>query len=443
MLVHRQGRHEGAYVLLTGAGASISSGYPSGSRVRDEYLQFLYGKLDVQQLARLFQEEFGEAASFSAVSGRMKQRFAEDSMRAVIGPLFQSATPNAAYKKLSGLIDNRFFALDVFTTNWDPALETCVERAKPVVEVADMRIGTEWHFKIHKLHGTFDRPETLVWDQDVLRKWQIDKLRAELYEHPLLVIGYSASDRDVMDAILPAIRESPIREAWVVGLSSDKAPSAEIRSLLEAADKPNNYINASFDEFIDEFCKAVEAKRREMRASDISMARFVPFTGNVYRVVRVGFPWKPPQAMMVGGRFHSAGGHVLYAASTPELAFDELQSVFRPTAEIEDLVPPAARLSSDPDARPWTLVELKLNLHKCLDLRSEKTRREWEVDLHDLVGSDLSVSQGLAVRAREAGAEGIVAPSRLSSNAASIAVFSDALLTESSISIVRQLPMDD
>jgi len=58
------------------------------------------------------------------------------------------------------------------------------------------------------------------------------------------------------------------------------------------------------------------------------------------------------------------------------------------------------------------VVELEVKLQRCLDFTDENVRRDWDVALAVLLARERTVSQGLAIRVREAGAEAIIVPSR-------------------------------
>src|SRR3712207_5670129 len=94
MIAQVRGRTGGGYLIFTGAGASVSSGYPLGQQVIDRYLELLYPYELPESRVELFKKEHSCPPTFAAVSQTVLERFGANRARDWILPLFQKGQPS-------------------------------------------------------------------------------------------------------------------------------------------------------------------------------------------------------------------------------------------------------------------------------------------------------------------------------------------------------------
>lgn len=128
------------------------------------------------------------------------------------------------------------------------------------------------------------------------------------------------------------------------------------------------------------------------------------------------------------GRYNVIGCAALYLASSPNLAVTEhlhLNEVF----EVKQFPP---RL----------LVSVRVTLSRVLDLTDAGTRAYLGVTLDDLAAeysqdpAHPSITQTIAVRARKAGIEALLAPSALISDHSNLVVFRDNIASPEALEVI-------
>jgi hypothetical protein len=120
-------------------------------------------------------------------------------------------TDGALRKELEALQAIRPHA--IITTNYDKFLELVFPEYQPVIGQEIIRGQSLSVGEVFKIHGCTSRPASLVFTQDdydefaVRKKYLSAKLLTFFSEHPLIFIGYSASDPNIQ-AILADIDEA-------------------------------------------------------------------------------------------------------------------------------------------------------------------------------------------------------------------------------------------
>ncbi|HEX7318468.1 MAG TPA: SIR2 family protein [Pyrinomonadaceae bacterium] len=213
------------FVLLVGAGASISSGCSPTARLADDVLESYertrfeewqasvaaaaalspeFGELKAKEVARLKLEAFYERWA----------RLDHNTKFSILNRhLLQSTTPSEGYKDLARLITAGYFGL-ALSTNLDNLLERALGdagwrepehfvvsvngRDKPE-EVRYQLESPRTPFKLVKLHGTLASPGSYAFTPDEIFSFE-EKIKPELARYlnrGLLVVGHSFQDRDI------------------------------------------------------------------------------------------------------------------------------------------------------------------------------------------------------------------------------------------------------
>ena len=210
-------------MVLVGAGASRWAGLPAWKEVVCELARDLAPALReavpeaAQRFAPPSPEEPLSVDAYLKIGEAYRWVCGADRLSTRLRALFDASHVDVSRLPLHRLLVRLSDVVPAFyTTNFDDLLERSFAAAgKPYQVVADARDLHEWRFDevdgafvprfpIYKLHGTLDRPETLVLgEKDFLR-------RAGLAAHPIdlrfcsdvvgrevLLVGYSFSDPNV------------------------------------------------------------------------------------------------------------------------------------------------------------------------------------------------------------------------------------------------------
>ncbi|QIN84405.1 RES domain-containing protein [Rubrobacter tropicus] len=420
MIASQRGRRGGGYVVFTGAGASVSSGYPLGEKVKDRYLELLYPCKSPGSQRELFKKEHSRSPTFANVSRTVLDQYGKDKARHWIRPLFQMGKPSSGYESLAELTVEGYFADFLYTANWDNALELVLPRSRAIIREADMRYDPDVDFDIFKVHGDFDQPDTMVWEQNQVQDWLVERLRSAVRKYAIIFVGYSASDRDIVEALRPAFESGGPREAWFVGPGDGTVPT-EIAEPLGASGNPSNALSVEFDDFMQRLSEAIRGAAAPLKTEDRQELPARSLHSRVYRIVRSENPVILESPLPFDGRWHPPRERALYATLSPASALAEVL---------------ARRIPGDFKTVPFDLVELEVQLDKVLDLLDPMTRVAMQIDGRIL--SDRHLSRGIAARARDAGLEALIAPSRYSPSGKVLVVFLDALLPNSRVTVLNR-----
>jgi hypothetical protein len=224
VLEHLAGRIARAQlVVLVGAGASRWAGLPTWKQAVCALARDLAPALReaVPEAAVRFEPPSEDAQlsvdAYMKIGEAFRWVCGEDRLLARLRALFDASRIDAAKLPLHRLLVRLAEHVPaIYTTNFDDLLERSFAAAgKPFQVVADARDLHEWRFDevdgafvprfpIYKLHGTLDRPETLVLGESDFQR------RAGLASHPIdlrfcsdvvgrevLLVGYSFSDPNV------------------------------------------------------------------------------------------------------------------------------------------------------------------------------------------------------------------------------------------------------
>jgi len=257
------------YSVFLGAGASVTSGIRSASTLIEEWLIELYERFkdgehgSVEEAKAYFIEShaswYNPAHAYSSLFEKkydlasQRRRFVE---KEVDGKL-----PSIGYAYLTSLVDSNFFNT-IFTSNFDDLINEAFyqfSNVRPILCAHDSSIHsvsiTSKRPKIIKLHGDylFDDIKSTLRETESLEQNTKEKLIEFCKEGGLVVVGYSGSDRSVMDVLeFLAKQDNYLKNGIYWCLREDDEITHALRNLLWK-DKVYPVIIEGFDEF---FAKA-------------------------------------------------------------------------------------------------------------------------------------------------------------------------------------------
>jgi NAD-dependent SIR2 family protein deacetylase len=228
------------FALFLGAGASKTSGVKmSGDLIRDWRSAYhkMYGEgmpFDDYNDYPAFDTNEEYSALFESLYDQPSQR------REFIESCIKDAYPSWGYIYLVNLLTENVFNT-VFTTNFDDLLnEACYQfsgTTRPIVCAHDSSIRsiriTSKRPKIIKLHGDFlfDNIKNTVTELETLEDNMKEKFRQYATEFGLIVVGYSGSDRSIMDTLSMLLKSEnnfPHGIYWCVQKGATLTPTVEM-----------------------------------------------------------------------------------------------------------------------------------------------------------------------------------------------------------------------
>lgn len=189
------------FVLMLGAGASISSGVKPTPEIVQGLLQVHGADLSGTDAERF---------------DKLWERSPPDMRRAFLAPLREAHRPSLGYQQLAVLIQRGFFDL-ALTFNYDLLLEQALEdlgfKDYKVVtrgeteleEIARLVESPAKAFTLLKLHGSLESTDYFLFDQKEMSAYpdELEKLVARLTARHIVVCGYSFRDACVIKAFSP------------------------------------------------------------------------------------------------------------------------------------------------------------------------------------------------------------------------------------------------
>lgn len=205
------------YCVLLGSGASVTSDVRTASILINEWLLDLYERFNdrkpknLEEAKAYFEKDhaswYNPSNPYSSLFEKkydlpsQRRRFVEQEV--------ENKLPSIGYAYLISLIDNDFFDT-VFTTNFDDLINEAFyqfSNKRPIHCAHDSSIHsisvTSKRPKIIKLHGDylFDDIKSTLKETESLEQNTKDKLIEFCKEYGLIVLGYSGSDRSIMDVL--------------------------------------------------------------------------------------------------------------------------------------------------------------------------------------------------------------------------------------------------
>ena len=164
---------------------------------------------------------------------------------------------------------------------------------------------------------------------------------------------------------------------------------------------------------------------KAIRPALLKKIKAKPFRAKVYRIIARHYQHQPlsqERSLSYGGRYNPPYQFgALYCGLSEEICWLEIEK----------------RHEGPLKRSRFKLIPIRLHLQKVLDLTDSRIRTELNIKFKSLIHpTDYSVTQKIARLAREAGFEGILAPSS-SESGSILAIFMDRLLPQSKVRVRR------
>jgi hypothetical protein len=236
------------FVLMLGAGASLSSGVKPTKQIMQEIVEH-YGR-DYHDGS--IEERFGELWRQSTPNDR----------RLFLNQ-YLNCRPKEGYGRLAELIKMGYFDI-VVTFNFDRLLETALDEAdfkgstgyKSIIRgetdinaIAKLADAGEPRVKILKLHGSLWSSDYFLFSEDEMTNYppQIASLLREITRHDIIICGYAFEDL----CVAKAFDDSP--DAGSVYYVNPSAPGTYIRGILIGRKSQKKVIGGDLGKFDDFF----------------------------------------------------------------------------------------------------------------------------------------------------------------------------------------------
>jgi len=270
--------HNPNYSLLLGAGCSISSGVRSATTLSNIWREELYldlsgahGKKTAtveEQREYLATNHGGWFDPTKEYSSLFEKRYdLQRQRRMFVETEVSGKTPSIGYAYLTALVGKNYINT-IFTTNFDDLLNEAFyiySNQRPIVCAHDSSINsitvTSKRPKIIKLHGDylFDDLKSTLLETESLEQNMRAKFSEFAKEYGLIILGYSGSDRSIMDSISTLLKNEMFLKG---GIYSCIRKGSEIPDELRKLIWKDRVYFVEIDGF-DEFFAEVYAKLNE------------------------------------------------------------------------------------------------------------------------------------------------------------------------------------
>lgn len=230
-----------SFVLMLGAGASISSGVPSASTI-------------MKELVSKYDDSAMNGAGVEQRFDRLWTRSPDHIRAGFLEPYLKKREPSIGYRKLAELIKAEYFDV-ILTFNFDDLIETALDDAsvkgvKRVLrnetrdeEMEKLVESKESRVKLVKLHGSLQSTGYFLFDSREMLRYP-DSIAAMLKHataRDIVVCGYSFNDNCVVQAFAD-------RGGLVVCVNPGGVPRP-LAALLKDRYSEDREIVTPFDEF--------------------------------------------------------------------------------------------------------------------------------------------------------------------------------------------------
>jgi len=206
------------YSIFLGAGASVTSGIRTATQLIDEWALELYERFcqgqtttNPEEARQYFERKHSSWYSpDNPYSSLFEKKFdLPTQRRRFVEQEVDGRFPSIGYAYLASLVDKNYFNT-IFTTNFDDLINEAFylfSNTRPILCAHDSSIHsisiTSKRPKIVKLHGDylFDDIKSTLRETESLEQNTKDKFVEFCKEYGLIVIGYSGSDRSIMDVL--------------------------------------------------------------------------------------------------------------------------------------------------------------------------------------------------------------------------------------------------
>lgn len=206
------------YSIFLGAGASVTSGIRTASQLIDEWALELYERFNMGEIietpeqAKLYFESKHSSwySPDNPYSSLFEKKFdLPTQRRRFVEQEVDNKFPSIGYAYLTSLVDENYFNT-IFTTNFDDLVNEAFylfSNSRPIVCAHDSSIHsisiTSKRPKVVKLHGDylFDDIKSTLRETESLEQNTKEKFVEFCKEYGLIIVGYSGSDRSIMDVL--------------------------------------------------------------------------------------------------------------------------------------------------------------------------------------------------------------------------------------------------
>lgn len=206
------------YSIFLGAGASVTSGIRTASQLIDEWALELYERfnsgypIETAKEAKLYFESKHSSwySPDNPYSSLFEKKFdLPTQRRRFVEQEVDSKFPSIGYAYLTSLVDENYFNT-IFTTNFDDLVNEAFylfSNSRPIVCAHDSSVHsisiTSKRPKVVKLHGDylFDDIKSTLRETESLEQNTKEKFVEFCKEYGLIIVGYSGSDRSIMDVL--------------------------------------------------------------------------------------------------------------------------------------------------------------------------------------------------------------------------------------------------
>jgi tetratricopeptide (TPR) repeat protein len=237
--------HNPNYTLLLGAGCSVTSGVRSAAVLVDQWRRELCPADLVDAVAQRQYLKEQHATWYDPnreYSSLFEKKYdLQRQRRMFVETEVAGKTPSLGYAYLTALVGQNYFNT-IFTTNFDDLINEAFyiySDRRPIVCAHDSSIDsitvTSKRPKLIKLHGDylFDDLKSTARETESLEQNMRVKFAEFARDYGLIVVGYSAGDRSIMDAISSLIKSDPyFRNGIYWCLRKDSEVPEELRKLL-------------------------------------------------------------------------------------------------------------------------------------------------------------------------------------------------------------------
>ncbi len=260
LMYERQKSGEEPYILLLGAGASISSGCSSNKQIIKEIVKSFAKSQELTE-----DEEINEFY-------RILDQFKPD-IHTVMEKYLEGRGLSPGYVYLSKLIRDGYFNI-VFTTNFDPLLEDSLGNFMKTtdfkivirgekIETACIEDILEFktpRVKIVKLHGDLNARIFYIKPEETSSfPENLESVLKRYFDHDIIIVGHRMADLDIIKCI-----RGTRRSIWYVKPNAPQ-PQDLIRQAMSA--RPYNIISGKCGEF-DEFFFNLDYEINKMRLAE-------------------------------------------------------------------------------------------------------------------------------------------------------------------------------
>tara|TARA_R110000764_G_scaffold95901_1_gene179794 strand:- start:1675 stop:4791 length:3117 start_codon:yes stop_codon:yes gene_type:complete len=279
-----------SFDLFLGAGASISSGVPSGSdlvwlfkrellstsgKINGKKLQDLKVDANKKVIQSFFVEE--DTKTLNPYSHYFEKCYPDPLVRKeFLTNLVRDKKPSIGFMCLSVLVEQQKLNT-VWTTNFDDLIERAISKLDITCQVVSPEnANSVENFRkdiptVIKLHGDFrydplqNTVEELQQLEENLHHYFIESTN----KRGLLVVGYSGSDESVLQTLEKSLEESnPFPKGLIWCIPKDIVPNERLVKIIEKANNQNGrsgfMVIDSFDYFIHELYKVCELKNEQI-----------------------------------------------------------------------------------------------------------------------------------------------------------------------------------